>query len=77
MALAVAALIITGGWIGSTVNISVRLPVPNALLAERVIVLMPIAVGVPEITPVIELRLKPAGRPITPNLVGALFAVMV
>lgn len=62
---------------GYTVKVSVWLPVPKGLMAESVIVLVPAVVGLPEITPVTELRLKPAGRPVAVNLVGALLAVMV
>ena len=73
--MAVAALVTTG--IGLTVNVRVRLPVPNVLTAESVIVLVPAAVGVPEITPVIELRLKPAGRPVAPKLVVSLMTLIM
>ncbi len=62
---------------GYTVKVSVWLPVPKGLMAESVIVLVPAVVGLPEITPVTELRLKPAGRAVAVNLVGALLAVMV
>ena len=62
---------------GYTVKVSVWLPVPKGLMAESVIVFVPAVVGLPEITPVTELRLKPAGRPVAVNLVGALLAVMV
>ena len=75
MAEAVAALVITG--IGLTVNVSVWLPVPYALLAESVIVLVPAVVGLPEITPVSELRVKPAGRLVAPKLVVALMTLMM
>ena len=62
---------------GLTANVSVWLAVPKALMAESVIVLIPGVVGLPEITPVSELRLKPTGRPVAVNWVGALLAVMV
>ena len=75
MAVAVAALVITG--VGLTVKVSVLVTVPNALLAESLIVLVPAAVGVPEITPVAELRLKPAGSSVVANGVVAWSAVMV
>ena len=75
MAVAVVALVITG--VGLTVKVSVLVTVPNALLAESLIVLMPAAVGVPEITPVAELRLKPAGSSVVANGVVAWSAVMV
>ena len=76
MVVAVAALVITGTR-GFTVNNSVRLPIPPALLALIVMVLLPTVVGVPEMTPVSGLMLKPAGRPVAAKLVGALSAVMV
>ena len=54
---------ITGGA-RLTVSTNVLLPVPLALVAEIVILLVPIAVGVPLITPVEVLILKPAGKPV-------------
>ena len=76
MVVAVAALVITGTR-GFTVNNSVRLPIPPALLALIVMLLLPTVVGVPEMTPVSGLMLKPAGRSVAAKLVGALSAVMV
>ena len=61
----------------ATVKVKVLEPVPPALLAESVIVLVPAVVGVPEMTPVVELRLKPTGRSAAAKLVGALLAAMV
>ena len=75
MAEAASALVITG--IGLTVNVSVWLAVPYALLAESVIVIVPAGVGLPEITPVSESRLKPAGRSVAAKLVGVWVAAIV
>ena len=75
--MAVAALVIAGAGIGLTVNVRVKLPVPLSLLAERVIVLVPAVVGVPEMTPVEEFTVRPAGNPVALKLLGVLFAVMV
>ena len=76
VAVAVAALVITG-VLGLTVKVSVNVPVPPALLAESVIVVVPAVVGVPEITPVFCLILNPVGRLAVPKEVGVLLAVMV
>ena len=76
MVVAVAALVITGTR-GLTVNNRVRIPIPQALLALIVMLLLPTVVGVPEMTPVSGLMLKPAGRPVAAKLVAALSAVMV
>ena len=73
--MAVAALVIAGTGIGLTVKVRVKLPVPPSLLAERVIVLVPAVVGVPEMTPVVELRLKPAGRLAAVKLAVALITL--
>ena len=77
MADAVAELVMTGTGIGSTVNVRIRLPVRKGMLAESVIMLVPAVVGVPEITPVIESRLKPAGKLAAPKDVGDSVAVML
>ena len=76
MAVTVAALVMTGVG-GLTVKVSVRVPVPPALLAESVMVLVATVVGVPEITPVSTSRLKPAGRLVAPKLVVALMTLMM
>ena len=56
---------ITGG---ATVMVSVRvaLPVPPLLVALRVTVDVPAAVGVPEINPVPLFTVNPAGNPVAP-----------
>lgn len=75
VAVVVAALVIKGaGGLATTVRVCV--PVPPALLAEIVMVLVPAAVGAPEIRPVAVLILNPAGKPVALKLVGALFAVI-
>ena len=60
---AVRALVIEGG-VGNTVITKVALPVPPALLALIVTLLVPVTVGVPLIRPVLALKLSPAGRPV-------------
>ena len=76
VAVAVAALVITG-ILGLTVKVSVKVPVPPALLAEIVMVLVLAVVGVPEMTPVAVFTVRPAGNPVALKLVGVFFAVMV
>ena len=51
-------------------NIAVWFVVPNALLAVRVAVLVPAEVGVPLITPLVEI-FSPVGRLDPPNVIGA------
>jgi hypothetical protein len=72
---ALTALVIAGG-VGRTVMVSVALPLPPALLALMVELNVPVTLGVPLITPVLVLTLKPVGRPVAPKLVGLLLAVM-
>jgi hypothetical protein len=60
-----------------TVNVSVFVPVPPAFVALNVTVEVPVAVGVPEMTPVLVFTPKPLGNPVAPKLVGELLAVMV
>ena len=48
------------------VRVSVALPVPPALVALMVTVYVPAVVGVPEISPVLVLTVKPAGSPVAP-----------
>ena len=47
-----------------TVRVRVLFPVPPAFVAPSVIVLLPTAVGVPEINPVAVLTFKPVGNPV-------------
>lgn len=55
------------------------LPVPDALVAliTAVTVDEPVAEGVPEITPVVVLMLRPAGRPVALKLIGVFVATIV
>ena len=76
VAVAVAALVITG-ILGLTVKVSDWFPVPPRLLAEIVMVMALAVVGVPEMKPVEEFTVRPAGSPVALKLVGVLFAVMV
>ena len=65
MPLAVVALVITGE---ATAMVSVRVafPVPVLLVALKVTVEVPAAVGVPEIKPVLLFSANPAGSPVAP-----------
>jgi hypothetical protein len=58
------------------VSVRVAWPVPEALVAPRVTVEVVAAVGVPEISPVVELTDRPAGKPVALKLVGELEAVI-
>jgi hypothetical protein len=66
--LAVAALEITGAvtitGAATTVIVRVFAPEPPALAAFTVTVEVAAAVGVPEISPLIELTIRPAGSPV-------------
>ena len=75
--LAVAALLTTGEGGAATTSESACVPVPAELAALSVTLNVPPNVGVPEMTPVVELRLWPAGKPAAPKLVGELVAVIV
>ena len=77
VAVAVVGLEINGVWIGMTVKVSVWFPMPPALLAERIMVSVPDFVGVPEMMPVEVFMLRPTGKPVALNRVGALLAWMV
>ena len=67
MPLAEVALVITGGG-GLIVSVSVAVPVPLALVTlSETLYGLPASVpaaGVPEISPVLVLTVKPAGRPV-------------
>ena len=58
------------------VSVRVAWPVPPLLVAPRVTVEVAAAVGVPEISPVVELTDRPAGNPVALKLVGELEAVI-
>jgi hypothetical protein len=75
--LAAAALVITGEA-GMIVKVTPRVPAMGlAFDAVTVALNVPPEVGVPEITPVDVLMLKPGGNPEAPNEVGLLLAVTV
>lgn len=59
-----------------TVTVTARLPVPHALVADTVIV-KPGQNTLPDIMPVVELTVTPAGSPVAEYDVGELVAVMV
>lgn len=65
MPLAEGALVITGTG-GTTVRVKLDVPVPPWFVALMVAELVPVADGVPEMRPVEEFTLKPAGRPLAP-----------
>ena len=63
---------------GAMLRTSVALPVPPALVALMVtLILFPLIVGVPVIAPVLVFTLSPEGNPVALKLVGLLVAVMV
>ena len=65
--MAVSELLITGtATVALTVRVKVALPVPPALVAEMVNVLLPAEIGVPVMTPVRLLRLAQMGSPVAP-----------
>ena len=51
-------------------------PAPPAFDADRFTVKLPADVGVPEIRPVVALRLNPVGRPVALKLVALLLTVI-
>ncbi len=74
---AVVALVITGLMTAALiVRASVAVPVPLAFVALRATLVVPAAVGVPEITPVVVLTVRPPGRFVALYLVGVLLAVI-
>jgi hypothetical protein len=72
---AVPPLVITGPA-ELMVNVSVAVPVPPLLVALRVTVEVPAALGVPEIRPVDVFTDNPPGRPVAEKLVGLFVAVI-
>ena len=65
MPLAEVALVIAG-TAGLIVRVSVAVPVPPALVALSEMVEVPVAVGVPEIKPLVVLTDRPEGSPVAP-----------
>ena len=58
-----AALVIDGG-VGSTVMTKVAEPVPVILAALMLTLVVPVALGVPVMAPLLVLTLRPAGNPV-------------
>lgn len=79
-ALAVLVVLLAVAWTKKGVALIVRFsvvePVPVAFVALSVTLEFPGVVGVPEITPVEVLTLRPAGKPIAEKLVGEFVAVI-
>jgi hypothetical protein len=68
--------------VGAVLMVMTRIAVPELqepapLLAVMVTLVVPVAVGVPEITPVLGLTVRPAGSGLAVKLVGLLVAVIV
>ena len=77
MPVAVRELLMTGAATAAlTVRVKVALPVPPALVALMVTLLVPATDGVPVMAPVPVLMLKPAGKPVAPYEVGLPEAVI-
>ena len=73
-----SGLLIAGmGTPALTVSVSVAFPVPPALVAPRVTLVTPAAVGVPVISPVDVFTLSPAGSGAALKLAGLFVAVIV
>ena len=73
--LAVLALVMAG-MTELMVTVRVAEFAPATLVALTVTGVVPGAVGVPEIKPVVVLIDSPAGKPVAPKLVGLLLAVI-
>jgi hypothetical protein len=69
------ALVRTGGP-AAMLSVSGAVTVPFPLVALRVTVDVPDAVGVPEINPVVLFTVNPPGNPVAPKLVGLFVAVI-
>ena len=74
--LAVPELVITGGGDCVTFRTSVRELVPPVLVALMVIFVLPVCVGVPLITPVVVLIVRPLGSGVALKLVGLFVATI-
>ena len=75
MAVAVRVEVMTGAAL--RVITSVAVPVPVALVAERVTLKVPAAtLGVPEMRPLLVLMERPIGRPVALKDVGELSALI-
>ena len=75
---ALSALVITGAEPAAApiVRTKVAVPVPAAFVALIVVFVVPAAVGVPEMRPLLVLTLKPDGNPVALKLVGPLLAAI-
>ena len=74
---AVVALVMVGATVAAVmVMASACVPVPPALVAVRVAVVVPRTDELPLITPVPVLTLRPRGKPVALKLVGELVAVI-
>lgn len=71
----VAGLVINGRW-GRTRKGRLFVAVPAGLVADRIAVKFPGAVGVPVMFPVVEFTERPGGSPVAPKLRGAFVALM-
>jgi hypothetical protein len=74
--LADVELVITGAGGLLTVMAKLAEPVPPALVALIVALVVPVAEGVPEITPLLVFTVRPAGKPDALKLVGLFEAVI-
>ena len=63
--LAEVALVITGAAL-LIVNVRVAVPVPPAFVALSITDEVPLAVGVPEIRPLVVFTVRPEGSPVAP-----------
>ena len=59
------------------VSVNAALPVPHELAAPITTLNVPLTIGEPEMTPLVEFTLKPLGRLLAENDVGLLLAVIV
>ncbi len=57
---------VTTGFAGLIVIVNVPIPLPLIFFAVSPIIKVPVAVGVPDITPVLVFKLKPAGNVVVP-----------
>ncbi len=76
MPLAEVELLMTGGPAVMVIIRVAALLVPEEFVAVRVTVKLAAVVGVPLMTPVVELRVNHAGKPIAAKLLGELVAVI-
>jgi hypothetical protein len=76
--IAVPALEITGadGRLALMVMLNIFVPVPPALIALSVTLVVAAVLGVPEIRPVVVLTVSPAGNPVALKEVGLFEAVI-